>query len=135
MGYKKFNEFKNVDEEMAAMFPVEPDFPVLEEHELDAFGEWISAFKVEKQLEVPRPMTVHPIDMRAAMEDYGATRRGSIIMEADHMNPNGRPVYKVTKYQQFWDKFEQWSKRNEKRAFAKVKDLQGYQEMADSMSV
>jgi hypothetical protein len=110
--------------------------PTLSSKEMDEFGEWLEEFKEEKKLLYPTPMTVRPINMERAMNVFGAMNNRSVVMTVIDTNKYGQNTFKTpTMYDLFWNKYDQWLKRQEQRAWGEKKRLEGYAELADMVGV
>jgi hypothetical protein len=109
------------------------NMPVFMDKDLDEFGEFLEEFKEEKHITKPSPAIIHPVNIRKAMESWGATRNGKVVMEKhSSWTPDEK---EFSKYDYFWLLFDAWSKRNDKRAYAEKKRLEDYSGLADAMRI
>jgi len=127
---------RKVDEDgLEDEFPKVIELPVLSHAEMDLFGEWIERFRETKEIYFPSKATIHPLNIRKAMDSFGAMKNDKVVVEVLGVF-KGKTSYKMpTLYDLFWNKFDQWNDRKSKREYAKRKDLEGLAEMAETMRV
>lgn len=137
MGFKKP---KHASDEVQEVF-----FPKYSNNELDEFEKYLDTFRHEVQVDGPTPGLLNVVDIHKALVDFGGESMKihagvptySVVLEDVILNNYGsvERYKKPTKYDLFFDKWEQLKKLRGRQDFFDTKKTEAYAKMAEEIVV